>query len=47
VRAFDIGHLDYLAIGPFLAKNPAPIRERERREAGVLSEPDLVEKTAG
>lgn len=25
-RAFELGHLDYLAIGPFLAKNPAPLR---------------------
>jgi carbamoyltransferase len=48
VRAFDIGHLDYLAIGPFLAKNPAPIRAHERREQGVLAEPlDLAEETAG
>ncbi len=27
LRAFMLGHLDYLAIGPFLAKNPKPIRE--------------------
>lgn len=47
VRAFDIGHLDYLAIGPFLARNPAPIRERERREAGVLAEPDMAEEPTG
>ena len=26
VRAFELGHLDYLAIGPFLARNPAPLR---------------------
>jgi len=25
IRAFKIGHLDYLAIGPFLAKSPTPI----------------------
>jgi len=47
VRAFDIGHLDYLAIGPFLAKNPAPIRARERREQGVLSAVDFAEETTG
>lgn len=38
VRAFEIGHLDFLAIGPFLAKNRAPIRARERRERGTLAE---------
>lgn len=48
VRAFDIGHLDYLAIGPYLAKNPAPIRAHERREQGVLADTlDLAEEAAG
>lgn len=35
VRAFRIGHLDYLAMGPFLARNPSPIRDDERRQEGV------------
>jgi carbamoyltransferase len=30
IRAFQVGHLDYLAIGPFLARNPAPIAAAER-----------------
>lgn len=34
VRAFRLGHLDYLAIGPFLARNPSPVR-RERERAAV------------
>lgn len=35
VRAFRLGHLDYLAMGPFLATNPAPIREADRRAGGA------------
>lgn len=35
VRAFRLGHLDYLAIGPFLAKNPAPLRRSGQREADL------------
>lgn len=35
VRAFQLGHLDYLAMGPFLARNPAPIQDARRRESGV------------
>jgi len=38
VRAFQIGHLDYLAMGPFLARNPAPIDARGRRERGATAE---------
>jgi len=38
IRAFKIGHLDYLAIGPFLAENPV-LRERgqvpQRRSSAV------------
>ncbi len=30
IRAFQKGHLDYLAIGKFLARNPAPIQSPER-----------------
>ncbi|TVP45079.1 MAG: carbamoyltransferase [Gemmatimonadales bacterium] len=37
VRAFRVGHLDALAIGPFLAMNPAAESERVRR-----SEPDAM-----
>ncbi|RMH05968.1 MAG: carbamoyltransferase [Nitrospirae bacterium] len=36
IRAFKVGHLDYLAIGPFLAKNPLIAhngRAKERRAA--------------
>lgn len=32
VESFVRGHLDYLAIGPFLAKNPSPIRETEWKD---------------
>lgn len=35
VRAFEIGHLDYLAMGPFLARNPAPIRDGDPRDGKV------------
>ena len=39
IRAFKDGHLDYLAIGPFLVKNPEPdLHERGGRE-GVGSAP--------
>lgn len=38
VRAFKLGHLDYLAIGPYLARNPAPIEAAERRERGATAE---------
>ncbi|MFQ5889867.1 MAG: carbamoyltransferase [Gemmatimonadota bacterium] len=38
IRAFKLGHLDYLAIGPFLARNPAPIEAAERRERGATVE---------
>lgn len=34
VRAFRLGHLDYLAIGPFLVRNPAPIRSERRAPRG-------------
>lgn len=32
VRAFELGHLDYLAMGPFLARNTSPIRSPRRTE---------------
>lgn len=32
VRAFQLGHLDYLAIGPFLARNPVPVRREPSAE---------------
>lgn len=35
VRAFQMGHLDYLAVGPYLAANPAPIEAERRRERGA------------
>ncbi len=38
VRAFKLGHLDYLAIGPYLARNPAPIEAAERRARGATAE---------
>lgn len=38
IRAFKLGHLDYLAIGPFLARNPAPIKMEERRARGAMAE---------
>jgi len=38
VRAFQLGHLDYLAIGRFLARNPAPIDAKGRRERGATAE---------
>jgi carbamoyltransferase len=38
VRAFKLGHLDYLAIGPYLARNEAPIEAAERRERGATAE---------
>ena len=28
IRAFKIGHLDYLAIGNWIAKNPNPVERR-------------------
>ncbi|RMH37829.1 MAG: hypothetical protein D6690_01685 [Nitrospirae bacterium] len=30
IRAFELGHLDYLAIGPFLLKNPKPLTHRPK-----------------
>ena len=38
IRAFKLGHLDYLAIGGFLARNPAPIEAAERRARGATAE---------
>jgi carbamoyltransferase len=38
IRAFQLGHLDYLAIGPFLARNPAPIDAAERRARGATAD---------
>ena len=37
IRAFKLGHLDYLAIGPFLARNPAPIEVEARRSRGTIT----------
>lgn len=39
IRAFQLGHLDYLAIGPFMIKNPGPLTHalkpvRQRVSAG-------------
>ena len=34
IRAFKLGHLDYLAIGHYLARNPAPIERLQRVPAG-------------
>lgn len=42
IRAFQIGHLDYLAIGPFLAKNPE-LDQRMRSEAVTRSAPEVGE----
>jgi carbamoyltransferase len=36
IRAFQLGHLDYLAIGPFIARNPAPIDAEARRLRGTI-----------
>jgi carbamoyltransferase len=38
IRAFKLGHLDYLAIGGFLARNPAPIAAQARRARGATAE---------
>ncbi len=38
IRAFKLGHLDYLAIGGFLARNPAPIDAAARRARGATAE---------
>lgn len=38
VRGFQLGHLDYLAAGPFIALNPAPIEAGTRRERGATAE---------
>jgi carbamoyltransferase len=38
IRAFKLGHLDYLAIGGFLARNSAPIDAAERRARGATAE---------
>jgi carbamoyltransferase len=38
IRAFKLGHLDYLAIGSFLARNPVPIEAAERRARGATAE---------
>lgn len=38
IRAFKLGHLDYLAIGRFLARNPVPIQAAERRARGATAE---------
>lgn len=35
IRAFKIGHLDVLSIGPFVAVNTEPERKKETSEAGV------------
>ncbi|HEX7049636.1 MAG TPA: carbamoyltransferase C-terminal domain-containing protein [Longimicrobiales bacterium] len=35
IRAFKLGHLDYLAIGSFLARNPAPVAIEYRRARGA------------
>lgn len=38
IRAFEIGHLDYLALGPFLVRNPEPpevLRVRSARDSDV------------
>jgi len=37
IRAFQLGHLDYLAIGPFLARNSAPIDVDARRSRGTIT----------
>lgn len=34
IRAFKLGHLDYLAIGHYLARNPVPIERPQRVPAG-------------
>jgi carbamoyltransferase len=46
VRAFSLGHLDYLAIGRFLARNPAPIRAAERRARGATAAALLSQSVA-
>ena len=38
VRAFKLGHLDYLAIGGFLARNPSPIAAADRRARGATAD---------
>jgi carbamoyltransferase len=37
VRGFQMGHLDYLAMGPFLARHPSPIEARVRRDRGATA----------
>jgi carbamoyltransferase len=32
IRAFKLGHLDYLAIGNWIARNAEPVERRENRE---------------
>jgi carbamoyltransferase len=34
IRAFKLGHLDYLAIGRYLDRNPDPIERQQRVPAG-------------
>ncbi|MBI4364933.1 MAG: carbamoyltransferase [Candidatus Latescibacteria bacterium] len=38
IRAFKLGHLDYLAIGGFLARNSAPIDAAARRQRGATAD---------
>jgi carbamoyltransferase len=39
IRAFKLGHLDYLAIGPYLARNPTPMeRPQDARMLQTASE---------
>jgi carbamoyltransferase len=38
IRAFTLGHLDYLAMGNYLARNPAPAQANERRARGATAE---------
>jgi len=35
VRAFRLGHLDYLAIGPYLAEHEAPVRSAVIRRGSL------------
>lgn len=39
LRAFRRGHLDYLAMGPFLARHPAPLRATRDLSAGIAEVP--------
>ncbi len=38
IRAFKLGHLDYLAIGGFLARNQVPIDAAQRLARGATAD---------